>query len=120
MKNLFLILSIFCFVVTGCKTAEKKAASPPPPALNCNGTAYTYESDIKPIMQENCTRCHNTNMKAGYNFNELSSVKEAAGNGYLLGTIKHQYGYTAMPAMAPQLDQKLIDKIECWIKTGMK
>jgi mono/diheme cytochrome c family protein len=119
MRNTILTFVILSIGIASCKTSDKTVASPKAP-LNCDNTAYSYTADINPIMQENCTRCHNTNMKAGYNFNELESVKRAAENGYLLGTIKHMDGYDAMPRMAGQLDQATIDKIECWIKTGMK
>jgi hypothetical protein len=50
----------------------------------------------------------------------FESVKKAATNGYLLGSIKHQKGYDAMPRGAPKLTQETIDKIECWINNGMK
>jgi cytochrome c5 len=120
MRNSILILAILTFGIAACKTSKKTADSTPKIPLNCDNTTYTYEADINPIMKENCSRCHNTNMKAGYNFNDLESVKKAAENGYLLGTIKHMHGFDAMPRMAGKLDQAIIDKIECWIKTGMK
>lgn len=119
MRNSILSIVILTIGIASCKTREKTVAAPQVP-LNCDNTNYTYLTDISPIMQQNCTRCHNSNMKAGYNFNELESVKRAAGNGYLLGTIKHMDGYSSMPAMSGQLEQATIDKIECWIKTGMK
>ncbi|MCE3280467.1 MAG: hypothetical protein K0S44_2658 [Bacteroidetes bacterium] len=119
MRSTIIAFGILSIGIASCKTSDKTVATPKV-LLNCDNATYTYVTDIAPIMQQNCTRCHNTNMKAGYNFNELESVKKAAENGYLLGTIKHMDGYDAMPRMAGKLDQVIIDKIECWIKTGMK
>jgi mono/diheme cytochrome c family protein len=122
MKKISLITGVLAITFFACKTKEKTtAAAPPVKTLNCTGTAYTYQADIKPIMEEHCSGCHNTNMKAGYNFNDIESVKRAGGNGYLLGSIKHDVGYDPMPAGGQgPLDQATIDKIECWINTGMK
>jgi hypothetical protein len=119
MKKIFYLSVAAGIFLFACKAKEKTTASPAK-KLECINTNFTYETDIKPIMQQSCVRCHNTNMKAGYNFNELESVKKAATNGYLLGTIKHADGYDAMPRMSAKLDQTTIDKIECWINTGMK
>lgn len=120
MKKIILAASAIAALLLACKSGEKTSSTPAKSSLNCANTNYTYEADIKPIMQANCVRCHNTNMKAGYNFNETESVKRAGGNGFLLGTIKYDAGFMHMPAYADKLDQPTIDKIECWINTGMK
>jgi len=120
MKKIVFTSLAIAAVLMACKTTKAPTASTPPPApLDCASTAYTYEKDIRPIMEQNCTNCHNENMKAGYNFFDVASVKQAAGNGYLLGTTKHKTGYDQMPPNEP-LDQQTINKIECWINTGMK
>lgn len=121
MKKIMLTAGIIATVFFACKTGEKTTSSAPAKSsLNCSNTNYTYVVDIQPIMQQNCTRCHNTNMKAGYNFGEVADVKRAGSNGFLLGTIKYDVGFMHMPAYADKLDQATIDKIECWINTGMK
>ncbi len=71
-------------------------------------------------MEQYCTGCHNSNEKAGYNFEKIEFVKKAATSGTLLGTIKHTYGFVPMPMGAEKIDQPTIDKIECWINNGMK
>ncbi len=119
MKKLFIATAIIATAFAACKQGKKVTEAPKPVVLDCPPT-YTYTADIKPIMEQYCTNCHNTNQKAGYNFLLLTDVKKGATNGYLLGTIKHAFGYSPMPEMAPQLDKPTIDKIECWIKNGMK
>jgi|ERR1017187_6851167 cytochrome c553 len=118
MKKIILTSSIVAVLFVACKSKKETVSTAP--ALNCANKALAYNTDIKSIIESSCTRCHNTNEKAGYNFFTIESVKKAALNGELLGTIKHQAGFPKMPKMADKLDQASIDKIECWINNGMK
>jgi mono/diheme cytochrome c family protein len=120
MKQIISGVLVLTFALAACKSKQKTTDTAVKKGPDCASTSYTYTADIKPIMESNCVRCHNTNMKAGYNFGDVESVKKAGSNGYLLGTIKHEAGYMAMPAYAEPLDQATINKIECWINTGMK
>lgn len=119
MKKIFLSISIVTLFFA-CKGTKETASTTPPAPLDCTSKVITYETDIKPIMEASCTRCHNTNNKAGYNFKTIESVKKAGADGHLLGTIKHLKGYSNMPAFSKQLDKADIDKIECWVNNGMK
>lgn len=120
MKKIIIASTFIVAVLAGCKTKKEVAATAPAAPLDCSNKTLSYSADIKPIMEANCTRCHNTNEKAGFNFFKIESVKKAALNGELLGTIKHQKGFPKMPAFSAKLDQTAIDKIECWINNGMK
>jgi mono/diheme cytochrome c family protein len=119
MKKLFISALVISSALVACKGSKETASTTPAVPLDCTSKVVSYTSDIKAIMEANCTRCHNTNNKAGYNFLSLESVKKAAQSGHLLGTIKHQKGFKGMPYFAAKLDQASIDKIECWINNGM-
>lgn len=119
MKKLIVSTLIIASTIVACKTAEKSTTTAPPP-LDCTTKSLAFTTDIKPVFDTYCTRCHNTNEKGGYNFQELSFIKKAASNGNLLGTIKHQKGFPHMPANAEPLSADVIAKIECWINNGMK
>ncbi len=119
MKKLFVSAFVIATALFACKGSKETTASTPPVAIDCSSTVVTYGNDVKAIMEANCTRCHNTNNKAGYNFQTLESVKKAGANGFLLGTIKHDKGFKGMPYFAGKLDAVTISKIECWIKNGM-
>lgn len=122
MKKLMVSALLMSLTLIACKSKEKAAATAPAVETTAAPSAtatVTFLKDIKPIMDAYCTRCHNTNEKAGYNFEELSFVKKAASNGYLLGTIKHTEGFAGMPAYAAPLDNATIAKIESWINSGM-
>lgn len=120
MKKLTVSALIISLALAACKTSEKSgtAAKTTTPAPLPAGT-MTFATDIKPVMDMYCVRCHNENEKAGYNFKEMASVKKAGANGELLGTIKHMDGFDPMPAHADPLDAATITKIENWVKTGM-
>lgn len=119
MKKLFVSALIISATLMACKSTKETASTTPVAPLDCTTMVVTYSNDIKGIMEANCTRCHNSNMKAGYNFETLESVKKAGSNGFLLGTIKHEKGFKGMPYFAGKLDNQTINKIECWVKNGM-
>ena len=120
MKKISITALLFAGALVACKTSQKPAAATtPPPATAPAATGITYVKDVQPLMKAYCTNCHNENQKAGYNFLEISFVKKAAGNGELLGTIKHLEGYDPMPAYAEKMNDADIAKIEAWIKGGM-
>jgi hypothetical protein len=92
--------------------------------LDCNTLKeISYKADILPILEPNCASsgCHNDKSRK-HNISVLNpdDVKKAASNGELLGTIKHEKGYPKMPMFKPKLKDEEIQKIECWVKNGMK
>ncbi len=121
MKKIIIASAAIALILAGCKSSKQTATVAPTAALDCSSNKdLTYNGDIKAILQAHCTKCHNTNNKAGYNFLTLESLKKGVANGELLGTIKHLKGFPKMPAFAAKMDQPTIDKIECWINNGMK
>lgn len=114
------LTAFISFFLFSCKSKKEvvsavKVESQP---IDCNGLSFSV--DIKPILEVNCTNCHNTNNKAGFNFLTYTSTKKAAVSGQLLGSINHSLDFSTMPPSGEKLDQKLIDKINCWINNGMK
>ena len=47
-----------------------------------------------------------------------NNLKTYADNGQLLGVIRHESGFPAMPQGAPQLVDCTIEKIEKWVNDG--
>ncbi len=116
-----MIVSVVAFVAA-CNTTKKQtpaASTDTKPALECSSMNITFSGEIKSILETHCSKCHNSNNKAGYNFLTLESAIKAGKDGHLLGTIKHEKGYDKMPIGAPKLSQELIDKLECWVNNGM-
>lgn len=117
MKKIILSSLAASLLLVACKSTQNTQSTAS--SLTCDNTSLSFTKDIKPIMVTNCTKCHNGG-KLEFNFNELTSVKEAVGKEEFLQTIKHMSGYPSMPKNADKLDQATIDMIECWIKNGMK
>jgi hypothetical protein len=111
MKYLF--LSLLALSIVSCKK-DKVVNNLPYPDVQCSDTVY-FNSEILPIIQNNCTGCHNN--QNGYtltNHNNISA-NYAAIVGSMLGT-----NYQLMPQGGPALPDSVIRKIECWVNQGMK
>jgi len=91
-----------------------------PQLPECDTTNVTYSNSVWPVINSNCTGCHGGNAPAGNirleNYNDISS---AANNGSLLGTIRHENGWSPMPKGGGKLNNCDITKIETWVNQGM-
>jgi mono/diheme cytochrome c family protein len=119
MKKIVITSFTIAALFAACKSTKETSVAVVEKVDCSTYSGLTYSKDIKTIIETNCAKCHNKNNKAGFNFLTLESVKKGVSNGELLGTIKHQKGYPKMPIGAPKLSQDDINKIECWINSGM-
>lgn len=86
----------------------------------CDTSQVTFSADVFPIIDNNCLPCHvGSSPSQGIDLAEYTGIRQAADDGSLLGSIKHQSGYSPMPKDAPQLQECKIATIEAWIKDGM-
>ncbi len=82
----------------------------------------TYNNDVKTIIDNNCTGCHNDPPVAGAPMPLLTfgQVREAVQNRDLINRISRQAGESgAMPAGGPRLPQNSIDLIIQWNDDGL-
>ncbi len=87
----------------------------------CDTINMTYSTNVSPILSQSCVGCHSGGAPAGnIPLETFSEVKVQAVNGKLLGSIKHQSGYSAMPKNQSQLSVCDINKVEAWINQGIK
>ena len=122
MKKIFFLAATVAITSAACKSSKEVSKTETPvikTPVDCSISGMTYAS-IKPILEVNCNNCHSNGGAGGFDFTVFADVKKAAQKGELLGTIKHASGFPKMPARSEKLDQESIDKIECWIKNGMK
>ncbi|MBS3915514.1 MAG: cytochrome c [Bacteroidetes bacterium] len=108
---IFAAFSIFLF--TTCKQTKE------PVVETCDNPLKTYNTHVKPIISAYCVVCHNPN--GAYPSIPLTSyleVKNAAQNGKLILSIKHENGAVAMPQGGAKLNDADISKIECWKTNG--
>ncbi|HOW24555.1 MAG TPA: hypothetical protein PK711_02705 [Bacteroidales bacterium] len=85
----------------------------------CDTINITYALTVRPILQNSCLGCHSgAAPSGGIRLETHSDVLAVVNNGKLLGTIRHEQGYSAMPKNGAKLDACYITQIEKWIKNG--
>ena len=85
----------------------------------CDTTNVTFSGSVFPIVETYCLSCHNGNSPGGgiylRNYNDLVAV---ANNGKLMGSIRHDQGYSPMPKNGNKLSDCQISTFNIWIKNG--
>lgn len=85
----------------------------------CDTINVTYALTIRPIIQNSCLGCHSgASPSGGIRLETHSDVVAVVNNGKLLGAIRHEQGYSAMPKNGAKLNDCYIKQIEKWIKNG--
>jgi len=85
-------------------------------AVTCDTTNATFSAVVTPILQNNCTGCHNsTNSQGGIDLSTYAGVAAQASNGKLLGSIKFEPGFSPMPKSGSQLSSCDRAKIAQWV-----
>ncbi len=94
------------------------------PQASCDTTGtISFASQVWPIIQNNCTGCHNSSLSnGGVNLDSYQQVKyyaETLRNGVPIidGAIRQMNGFFPMPPSG-SLDECTIRKIELWIDQG--
>lgn len=123
------VMAVSVFAVQAC--APKKAAESTPgiaetaaPVVSavCNNTNYTYTSDVKSIIDNNCAKsCHSaSNHAGGINLSSYELVKEEALKTRFMMSLKHEGTYAPMPKKSPKLSDSTLNILSCWIENGCK
>lgn len=117
-KNILIYITSLALILTACvkeKANEKNVIAP-----TC--APVSFATDVLPIFQARCNSigCHHSSTSSDgialTTHIEASSADEAR----LLGAIKHDGGFDAMPQGGGSLSTDEINKIECWIIDGKK
>lgn len=120
MKRYLALASILSAVlINGCYyDVEEELYPQQGPA--CDTTAITYLQTIQPIIAQNCLgSCHSqASQIGGIVLEGHTALADVAATGALLGAIKHEPGFSAMPQGQAKLDDCTILKIEKWVNDG--
>ncbi len=85
---------------------------------NCDATDVSYSQTIRPLMDAQCISCHQQgNASGNVVLDSYNAVKQYADDGSLLGSVKHEAGYSAMPP-GGNLSACSIQQLEAWIAAG--
>ncbi|MCC6818123.1 MAG: hypothetical protein IT245_04465 [Bacteroidia bacterium] len=114
-------------ILVACKAGKTKVATttPAPVAATtnvCTNTAYTYDNDIKSIIDNNCAKtCHSaSNHASGINLSTHELVKEEALKSRFMQSLKHEGWISPMPKKSPKLSDSTLNVLSCWIENGCK
>lgn len=119
-KIRILVLStIMVLFIAGCYSDSEEALFPSLPGA-CDTTAVSYSTDIAPLISDYCLQCHSTaaapSLGGNTKLEEYSDLVSRAET--VLGTIKHEPGFSAMPKGGGKLSSCSIDKYEAWNNQG--
>ena len=85
----------------------------------CDTVNVTYSMVVEPIIAQNCYACHNAiEPSSGIPLEGYANLKTQVDDERLIGSLRHQPGYSAMPQEAPALSECTILKIEKWVAEG--
>ena len=87
----------------------------------CDSTfvSASFSTDVLPLLEAHCNRCHAGSSPSGdISLDTYSNVSNYVGNGSLIGSIKHDPGFKAMPEGGGKLNACDIKKIQTWIDSG--
>jgi hypothetical protein len=115
MKNSICSIStvIFVIFITSC-AKDKVGGDVPYPEVICSDT-ISFANDVLPIIQNNCTGCHDN--QNGYTFTNYSNI--SSNHTAIIGSMQAN-GYQLMPQGGPALPDNVIQKIQCWVNQGLK
>lgn len=90
-----------------------------PDAGSCTTNSRSYNTHIRPILQNRCVGCHSGGSPSGgVSLNNYTGVLTVVNSGQLLGAIRQETGFANMPPNGNALPQCTIDQIAAWIQDG--
>jgi cytochrome c5 len=121
-RKLLLLSLLLSIAAAGCyyDTAEElySAANQ---NIACDTSAVTYSVSIAPVINASCNSCHDkTHAAANGNvtLDDYSHFSAVATGGRLMGSIRQQPGFFAMPNNGGKLSECNIAIIQKWINMG--
>ena len=118
---LALLVLAFMAAFSGCYADNEEDLYPANPNTTCDTANVRFSTTVKPIIDANCATagCHAGNpAPGGYNFETHAGLLATVTNGRLLGTIRHESGYSAMPKNMGKLSDCNINQIAAWVGAG--
>jgi hypothetical protein len=107
MKKIAFIALVFVSL-TSCKKDKVENYS----NATCADTV-SFNNEILPIIQDNCTGCHNN--QNGYSLTNHANI--SSNSAAIIGSMRNS-GYQLMPQGGPALHDSIIQRIECWVNQG--
>ena len=119
----FLAFMVYSCTKSGGSADDDNNPPPPPGGNNCDTANMKYATNIVPILQNNCYRCHGSATSSGslgIVLEGYDNIRPYAESGTLIGVITHATGYTPMPGDGGKLSDCDINKVRSWIDHGFQ
>jgi mono/diheme cytochrome c family protein len=88
-------------------------------SAGCDSANVTYTASINPIVSSWCIGCHGgSNPSNGLSLETYSDVVACAKSNRLMGSLRHETGYYAMPKGGEMLSICEINLFQKWIDLG--
>ncbi|XZF12518.1 hypothetical protein ACTHGU_12055 [Chitinophagaceae bacterium MMS25-I14] len=85
----------------------------------CDSDNTGFATGVQPLMTKYCVGCHSSHSAAaGVTLENYQGVFAVAMDGRLMGSIRHENGYTYMPGSGKQLSVCEIRQVEKWLTAG--
>ena len=120
LKPLFTLTSIYLiFQLVGCTYSQKEVVN------TCDSTNVSYSKTIVPIINNNCVRCHATNVANNLgggnildNYTSIKNWTDTTSSFNLYTDVSTQPAGDRMPKGGPYLSSCDIAKIRIWLYEG--
>lgn len=118
MKKLILLGTLAAFIsIASCEKEEIEPMMDPPEQEECKTDDVTYSNTISSILS-GCTAssCHGS--ATSRSMANFADAKAFASKGRILGAVKQQTGFSAMPKGGTKLSACKISQVEAWVNAG--
>lgn len=108
------------FSIMSCEKENEEDLNDDDNVTTCETEDVTFSGKVTDILEQyQCVSCHNSiAASGGVMLHDYANVKVYADNGKLLGSIKHESGFSAMPQGSGKIPSCNIEQIEAWINDG--
>lgn len=115
MKKLLTLFALVLFL--GYISCTKEDPMEEEMETQCETEGLTYNNDIKSILS-GCTAssCHGSD--SGRSMANFDDAKAYAGQGRILGALRHSAGFSPMPKNGSKLDDCRISQVAAWVADG--
>jgi len=121
-RKVYIVISLISIFSYGCYYDVEEELYPNGNDKNCDTTAVSYSTVIKPILDAKCNTCHGGNATSGGEiklggYEDLSAFLNASKNSFI-SSINHDGNASSMPKGQPKLPECEINKLKAWINQG--
>lgn len=112
--------SVFLLIFVSCYYDSEEALYPQL-STSCDTTNVTYSGTIVSVLNNNCYSCHSNNTAASFGNNiRLENYADVVANiDRVVGSVKHNTGFSAMPKNGGSIKSCSIDQLDIWFRKGM-